>query len=91
MLAVPSNTDFCKIPTLYDIPNLFKLHSKSFGMDPSAPMIIDSVNVSLFHILANFLIVVQSSYPVFRFFSESGYYRRDTQHQLSNIFLSGTI
>ena len=85
MLAVPSKIckickiDFCKIPTLYDIPNLFKLHSKSFGMDPSAPMIIDSVNVSLSHILANFLIVVQSSYPVFRFFSES-VYRRDIQH-----------
>ena len=49
MLAVPSNTDFCK---LYDIPNLFKLHSKLFGMDPSAPIIIGTVNVSLSHVLA---------------------------------------
>ena len=32
-------------------------------------------------------IVVQSCYQVFRFFSESGYYQQDTQHQLSNIFL----
>ena len=31
MLAVPSKTDFCKVPTLYDIPNFFKLHSKFFG------------------------------------------------------------
>ena len=49
MLAVPSNTDFCK---LYDIPNLLKLHSKLFGMDPSAPIIIGTVNVSLSHVLA---------------------------------------
>ena len=48
MLEVPSKTDFCKVPTLYDIPNFFKLHSKSFGMDSSAPVII----VSLSHILA---------------------------------------
>ena len=40
MLAVPSKTDFCKVPTLYDIPNLFKLHSKSFDIDPSASIII---------------------------------------------------
>ena len=52
MLAVTSNTDFCKVPTLYDIPNLFKLHSKTFGMDPSAPIIIGTINVSLSHILA---------------------------------------
>ena len=51
MLAVPSNTDFCKVPTLYDIPNFFKLHSKSFSMDPSAPIIIGPINVSLFHTL----------------------------------------
>ena len=50
MLAVPSQTDFCKVPTLYEIPNLFKLHFKSFGMDPSAPIM--SYNVSLSHILA---------------------------------------
>ena len=52
MLAVPSKTDFSKVPTLYDIPNFFKLHSKSFGMDPSAPLIIGTNNVSLSHILA---------------------------------------
>ena len=52
MLAVPSNTDFCKVPTLYDIPNLFKLHSKSFGMDPKAPIIIGTITVSFSHILA---------------------------------------
>ena len=52
LLAVPSKTDFCKVPILYDIPNFFKLHSKSFGMDPSALMIIDTINVSLSHILA---------------------------------------
>ena len=40
MLAVSSKTDFCKVFTLYDIPSLFKLHSKSFGMDPSDPIII---------------------------------------------------
>ena len=34
MLAVPSKTDFCKVPKLYDIPNFLKLHSKVFGMDP---------------------------------------------------------
>ena len=52
MLAVPSNTDFYKVPAMYDIPNLFMLHSKSFGMDPSAPIIIGIINVSLSHILA---------------------------------------
>ena len=52
MFAVPSKTDFCKVPTLYDIPNFFKLHSKSFGMDPSTPIIIGTTNVSLSHILA---------------------------------------
>ena len=52
MLAVPSNTDFCKAPTLYDIPNLIKLHSKSFGMGPSAPIIIGAINASFSHILA---------------------------------------
>ena len=52
MLAVPSNTDFCKVPTLYDISNLFKLHSKSFDMDPSTPITIGTINVSLSHILA---------------------------------------
>ena len=52
MLAVPSQTDFCKVPTLYEIPNLFKLHFKSFGMDPSTPIIIGIINVSLSHILA---------------------------------------
>ena len=82
MLTVPSKTDFSKLPPLYDIPMFFKLHSKSFGMDPSVPIIIGTINVFLSHIL----IVVQSSYPVFCFFSESGYYQRDTQHQLSNIF-----
>ena len=74
MLAVPSKTDFCKVPTLHDIPNFFKLHSMSFGIDPSAPIIIGTINVSLSHILATSNIV-QSSYQVLRFFSESGYYR----------------
>ena len=40
MFAVPSKTDFCKVSTLYDMSNFFKLHSKSFGMDPSAPVMI---------------------------------------------------
>ena len=52
MLAVPSKTDFCKVPTKYSILNFFKLHSKSFGMDPSAAIIIGTINVSLWHILA---------------------------------------
>ena len=52
MLAVPRKTDFCKVPTLYDIPNFFKLHSKSFDMDPSTPIINRTINVSLLHILA---------------------------------------
>ena len=52
MLAVPSKTDFCKVSTLYDMSNFFKLHSKSFGMDPSAPIMIGTINVSLSHILA---------------------------------------
>ena len=47
MLAVPNKTDFCKVSTLYDIPNFFKLYSKSFGMDPSASIIIGTINVSL--------------------------------------------
>ena len=85
MLAVPSKTDFCKVPTLYDIPNFFQLHSKSFSMDPRAPIIIGTVNVSLSHIVA-ILIVVKSSHPVFRFFSKSGYYRRDTRHQIPNTY-----
>ena len=36
MLAVPSKIDFCKVSTLYDIPNFSKLYSKSFGMGPNA-------------------------------------------------------
>ena len=52
MLAVPSKTGFCKVPTLYDIASFFKLHCKSLGMDPSAPIIIGTINVSLSHILA---------------------------------------
>ena len=44
MLAVPSKTDFCKAPKLYDIPNFFKLHSKVFGMDPSAPIMVGTIN-----------------------------------------------
>ena len=52
MLAVPSKTDFSKVSTLYDMSNSFKLHSKSFGMDPSAPIMIGTINVSLSHILA---------------------------------------
>ena len=47
MLAIPSKTDFCKVPTLFDIPKFFKLHSKSFGKDPRAPIIIGTINVSL--------------------------------------------
>ena len=50
--AVPSKTDFCKVPTLYDIPNFSEQHSMSFGMDPSAPVVIGAINVSLSHILA---------------------------------------
>ena len=38
MLTVPSKTDFCKVPRSYDITNFLKLHSKSFGMDTSAPL-----------------------------------------------------
>ena len=52
MLAIPSKTDFCKISGLYNIPNFFKLHSKSFGVNPSAPLIIGIINVSLSLILA---------------------------------------
>ena len=47
MLAVLSETYFCKVPTLYDITNCFKLHSRSFGMDPSVSVIIDPINISL--------------------------------------------
>ena len=52
MLTVPSKTNFCEVPALCDIPNFFKLHSKSFGMDSSAPIIIGTINVSLSQILA---------------------------------------
>ena len=52
MLAVPNKTDFCKVLILNDMPNFFKLHSKSFGMDPSAPIIIGTINVSLSHVPA---------------------------------------
>ena len=75
------------VPTLYDIPNLFKSHSKSSGMDPSAPIIIGTIKVFLSHILvisnrsSEWLSnVSESSY------SESSYYQRDMQHQLSNSF-----
>ena len=51
MLAVPSKTDFCKISTLYDITHVFKLHSKTFGMDPRGPIIIGTINVYLPYIL----------------------------------------
>ena len=52
MLPVPSKTDSRKVSTLYDIPNFFKLHSKLLGIDPSAPITIGTINVSLSHILA---------------------------------------
>ena len=52
MLAVPNKTDFCKVLILNDMPNFFKLHSKSFGKDPSAPIIIGTINVSLSHVPA---------------------------------------
>ena len=52
MLAVPSKTDICKISTLYDIPYFFKLHSKLFCMDTSAPIIIGTIDFSLSRILA---------------------------------------
>ena len=42
-LTVPSKIDFFKVPTLYDIASFFKFHSKSFGMDPSAPIIIGTI------------------------------------------------
>ena len=51
MLTVPGKTDFYEVPTLYDIPNSLKLHSKLFGMDPSAPIIIGTITVSLSHIV----------------------------------------
>ena len=54
MLAVPSKTDFCKVPTLHDMNNFCKLYSKSFGMNSSAPIIIGTINVSLSHILQSF-------------------------------------
>ena len=52
MLIVPCKTDFCKVPALYDIPNFFKLHSQSFGMEVNAPIVIGTINVSLSHPLA---------------------------------------
>ena len=52
MLAYPIETDFCKVSTLYDIPNFFKLYSNWFGIDPSSRIIIGAINVSFFHILA---------------------------------------
>ena len=52
MLVVPSKTDFCKVPKLDDISNFFKLHSSSFGMDPSALIIVGTISVSLTRILA---------------------------------------
>ena len=52
MLAVSSKTDFCKVSALYDMSNSFNLHYKSFGMVPSGPIMIGTINVSLSHILA---------------------------------------
>ena len=52
MLAMSSKRDFCKVPTFYNIPSCFKLHSNSFDMDPSAAIIIGTINVFLSHILA---------------------------------------
>ena len=52
MLAVTCKADFCEVSTLYDKSNFFKLHSKSFCMDPSAPIMIGTINVSLSYILA---------------------------------------
>ena len=46
MLAVPSKTDFCKVSTLYDMSNFFKLHY------PSATIMTGTIDVSLSHILA---------------------------------------
>ena len=54
MLAVSSKLDFCKVPTLYDIPIFFKLHSNSFGMNPRVFITIGTINISLSHILAIF-------------------------------------
>ena len=46
MLAVPSRKQ--DLPNFYpqNIPNFLNLHPKSFGMDPSAPIIIATINVS---------------------------------------------
>ena len=54
MLAVPSSKQ--DLPNFYpqNIPNFLNLHPKSFGMDPSAPIIIATINVSLSQILAIF-------------------------------------
>ena len=52
MLTIPIKTDFFKVSTFHDIPNIFKLYSKLFGMDPSAPIIIGTIIVFLSHILA---------------------------------------
>ena len=49
VLAVPCKIEFCKVPTLYDIP---KLHTKSLGMDPCASIIIGTIIASLSYILA---------------------------------------
>ena len=49
VLAVPCKIEFCKVPTLYDIP---KLHTKSFGKNPCASIIIGTIIASLSHILA---------------------------------------
>ena len=52
IITVLNKIDFCKVSTLYDIPNFSKWHSKSFGVIPSVPIIIGSIKVSLSYILA---------------------------------------
>ena len=49
MLAVPWEIEFCKVPSLYDIP---KLHTESLGIDPCASIMIGTITASLSHILA---------------------------------------
>ena len=54
IITVLNKINFCKVSTLYDIPkwHFSKWHSKSFGVIPSVPIIIGSINVSLSYILA---------------------------------------
>ena len=54
MLTFPNITVFCKVLRLYEKPSIFKWIYMSFAIHLNTPMITDTIQISLSHILASF-------------------------------------